>query len=238
MAALALNPHGPISASFCGRAGAPIYSSVSCVTWGHSDGCCSTSNLHAPSPVGCSPHQDSHHPLRGDRAALGLGLLLIPLVYKLRLLSVLSLGKQSCLALFSSATGESIGMTEIIWPKFWGEGVHKLLGCVFWKTGTQRVSVGPWQPVGFAVLLQNGLKFWRFLKQNQQTKNKHKKLIQKNPRGPWHIGDIHRCAATDLEDLEGKKSLLILINCLPGFSALPYKASGALSQTQSNAAFE
>lgn len=71
------------------------------------------------------------------------------------------------------------------------------------------------------------------------TKNKHKKLIQKNPRGPWHIGDIHRCAATDLEDLEGKKkSLLILINCLPGFSALPYKASGALSQTQSSAAFE
>lgn len=151
MAALALNPHGPISAAFCGRAGAPIHSSVSCVTWGHSDGCCSTSNLHAP--VGCSPHQDSHHPLRGDRAALGLALLLIPLVYKLRLLSVLCLGKQSCLALFSSATGERIGVTDNL-TKILGETVFTNCWVVCFERQEHKGSVWAlWQPVGFAVLL-------------------------------------------------------------------------------------
>lgn len=80
-------PSGPVSAAFCGRAGAAalVSSSISRGTWSHSDGChrCSTSSL--PAPVGCWPQQDSHHPLRGDRAALGLALLLIPLVYKLKL---------------------------------------------------------------------------------------------------------------------------------------------------------
>lgn len=87
------------------------------------------------------PQQDSHHPLRGDRAALGLALLLIPLVYKLKLFvfSVIQcflLGSSSCLALVSSAAGGGSGMAKIIWPQFWGGGVHKLMGCVFWKTGT------------------------------------------------------------------------------------------------------
>lgn len=104
--------------------------------------------------------------------------------------------------------------------------------------GAQSVGVGPWRHVGFAVLLQNGLKYLKFSLKTNQTKQTNP---QPNPKCQEDLDTlslvlITRDVAPDLEDLgEKNKNLLVLSNCLPGFSVLPYKVSGALPLSQGDA---